>query len=89
MTEIIYAIQVVLAIMFALWTYDRFAKRWSATLGEEVVKGSVHRADFVPVGRRISHFYPLAGVRRRWQASLSPIHCVHAILTTFFHTDCP
>ena len=50
MTEIIYAIQVVLAVMFALWTYDRYAKRWSATLGEEVVEGSVHRADLVPVG---------------------------------------
>ena len=50
MTEIIYAIQVVLAVMFAMWTYDRYAKRWSATLGEEVVEGSVHRADFVPVG---------------------------------------
>ena len=50
MTEIIYAIQVVLAVMFALWTYDRYAKRWPATLGEETVKASVHRSDLVPVG---------------------------------------
>ena len=50
MTEMIYAIQVVLAVMFALWTYDRYAKTWPATLGEETVKASVHRADFVPVG---------------------------------------
>lgn len=41
MTEIICAIQVVLAVMFALWTYDRYAKRWSATLGDDVVTGSV------------------------------------------------
>ena len=41
MLEIIYAIQVVLAIMFALWTYDRYAKRWPATLGDDVVTGSV------------------------------------------------
>ena len=50
MTDIIYAIQVAIAVVVALWTYDRYAKRWSATLGEEVVEGSVHRADFVPVG---------------------------------------
>ena len=42
MTEIIYAIQVVLAVMFALWTYDRYAKRWSAILGEDVAHASVH-----------------------------------------------
>ena len=41
MLEIIYAIQVVLAIMFALWTYDRYAKRWPVTLGDDVVTGSV------------------------------------------------
>ena len=41
MTEIIFAIQVVLSVMFALWTYDRYAKRRSAILGDDVVTGSV------------------------------------------------
>ena len=67
MTEIIYAIQVVLAVMFALLTYYRYAKRWSATLGEEVVKGSVHRADFVLDGHvgqwLVSYGYEVRGRR--------------------------
>ena len=47
MTAIIYAIQVVLAVIFATWTYDRYAKRWSATLGDDVVIGSVVDVGFL------------------------------------------
>lgn len=47
MTEIIYAIQVVLTVVFALWTYDRYAKRWSAILGDDVVTGSVVDVGYV------------------------------------------
>ena len=67
MTEIIYAIEVVLAVMFALWTYDRYAKRRSATLGDYVVTGSVHRADFVLDGHigqwLVSYGYEVRGRR--------------------------
>ena len=42
MTDIIHAIQVVLAVMFALWTYDRYAKRWPAILGKDVALANVH-----------------------------------------------
>ena len=67
MTEIICASQVVLAFMFALWTYDRYAKRWPATLGDYVVTASVHRADFVLDGHigqwLVSYGYEVRGRR--------------------------
>ena len=67
MTEIICASQVVLAFMFALWTYDRYAKRWPATLGDYVVTRSVHRADFVLDGHigqwLVSYGYEVRGRR--------------------------
>ena len=41
-TEIIYAIQVAIAVVIALWTYDRYAKRWTAILGDDVANASVY-----------------------------------------------
>ena len=67
MTKIIYATQAVLAVMCALWTYDRYAKRWPATLGNDVVTGSVQRADFVLDGHigqwLVSYGYEVRGRR--------------------------
>ena len=68
MTEIIYAIQVVLAVMFALWTYDRYAKRWPATLGDDVVTGSVVDVGYLVVSEGggyviVSYGYSVSGTR--------------------------
>ena len=41
-TEIIYAIQVAIAFVIALWTYDRYAKRCAAILGDDAANASVY-----------------------------------------------
>ena len=67
MTDIIYAVQVVLAVVFALWTYDRYAKRRSATLGDDVVTGSVVDVGYVQSEGGgyviISYGYSVSGTR--------------------------
>ena len=47
MTEVIYAIQVTIAVALGLWTYNRFAKRWTSTLGDDVVSGYVNDVGYV------------------------------------------
>jgi len=47
MTDLIYAIQVVIAAVIGLWTYDRYAKRWTSTLGDDVVSGYVNDVGYV------------------------------------------
>ena len=42
MTDLIYATQVVIAVVIGLWTYHRYAKRWTSTLGDDVVSGYVN-----------------------------------------------
>ena len=42
-----YAIQVVIAVVIGLWTYDRYAKRWTSTLGDDVVSGYVNDVGYV------------------------------------------
>ena len=41
MLRIIYAIQAAIAVVVALWTYDRPVKRWPAILGKDVAHASV------------------------------------------------
>ena len=47
MTDVIYAIQVAIAVLISLWIYDRLAKRWTATLGDDVVTGTVTSVGYV------------------------------------------
>ena len=47
MTEVIYFIQVAIAIVISFWIYNRFAKRWTATLGDDVVTGTVTNVGYV------------------------------------------
>ena len=47
MTEVIYAIQATIAVALGLWTYNRFAKRWTSTLGDDVVSGYVNDVGYV------------------------------------------
>ena len=47
MTEVIYFIQVEIAIVICFWIYNRFAKRWTATLGDDVVTGTVTSVGYV------------------------------------------
>ena len=67
MTDLIYAIQVVIAVVIGLWTYDRYAKRWTSTLGEDVVSGYVNDVGYV-AGEGggsviVSYGYSVAGKR--------------------------
>ena len=67
MTDLIYAIQVVIAVVIGLWTYDRFAKRWTSTLGDDVVPGYVNDVGYV-AGEGggsviVSYAYSVAGTR--------------------------
>ena len=47
MTEVIYFIQVEIAIVISFWIYNRVAKRWTATLGDDVVTGTVTSVGYV------------------------------------------
>ena len=67
MTEVIYAIQVAIAIVLGLWTYNRYAKRWTCTLGDDVVSGYVNDVGYV-AGEGggsviVSYGYSVAGTR--------------------------
>ena len=67
MTDIIYATQVVIAVVIGLWTYHRYAKRWTSTLGDDVVSGYVNDVGYV-AGEGggsviVSYGYSVAGTR--------------------------
>lgn len=67
MTEAIYAIQVAIAVSLGLWTYNRFAKRWTSTLGDNEVFGYVSDVGYV-AGEGggsviVSYGYSVAGTR--------------------------
>ena len=40
-------IQVVITIIIFLWSYDRYAKRWSTALGRYSVEGAYTRVDYI------------------------------------------
>tara|TARA_B100000900_G_C20586746_1_gene719920 strand:+ start:1528 stop:2022 length:495 start_codon:yes stop_codon:yes gene_type:complete len=67
MTEIIHATQVAIAIVIGLWIYNRFAKRWTATLGDDVVSGYVNDVGYVASegggSILVSYGYSVAGIR--------------------------
>ena len=65
--EIIFALQVVALVVILLWTYDRYAKRWTSTLGDDVVSGYVNDVGYV-AGEGggsviVSYGYSVAGTR--------------------------
>jgi len=67
MTEVIYFIQVAIAIVISFWIYNRFAKRWTATLGDDVVTGTVTNVGYVASEGggyiAVSYAYSVKGTR--------------------------
>ena len=67
MTEIIHAIQVAIAVVISVWIYNRLAKRWTATLGDDVVTGTVTSVGYVASEGggyiSVSYAYSVRGTR--------------------------
>jgi hypothetical protein len=67
MTEVIYFIQIEIAIVICLWIYNRFAKRLTATLGDDVVTGTVTSVGYVATEGggyiSVSYAYSVNGTR--------------------------
>lgn len=67
MTEIIHAIQVAIAVVISVWIYNRLAKRWTATLGDDVVTGTVTSVGYVASEGggyiSVSYAYSVKGTR--------------------------
>ena len=67
MADLIYAIQVAIAVVIGLGTYDGYAKRCASTLGDDVVSGYVNDVGYV-AGEGggsviVSYGYSVAGTR--------------------------
>lgn len=67
MIDLIFAIQIVIALVALLSSYDRYAKRWVATRGNHVVTGSVTDVGYV-AGEGggsiyVSYGYSVDGIR--------------------------
>lgn len=67
MIELIFAAEIGIAVVALLWSYDRYAKRWVATRGNDVVIGSVNDVGYV-AGEgggsiHVSYGYSVDGVR--------------------------
>ena len=67
MTEVIYAIQVSIAVVLGLWAYNRLAKRWTSILGDDLGSGYVNDVGYV-AGEGggsviVSYGYLVAGTR--------------------------
>ena len=67
MTEVIHAIQVAIAVAINFWIYNRIAKRWTATLGDDVVTGTVTSVGYVASEGggyiSVSYAYSVKGTR--------------------------
>ena len=67
MTEVIYFIQAEIAIVISFWIYNRLAKRWTATLGDDVVTGTVTSVGYVASEGggyiSVSYAYSVKGTR--------------------------
>ena len=67
MIDLIFATQIVIVLVALLWSYDRYAKRWVATRGNDVVIGSVNDVGYA-AGEgggsiMVSYGYSVDGVR--------------------------
>jgi hypothetical protein len=59
-------IQVVITIIIFLWSYDRYAKRWSTALGRYSVEGAYSRVDYIAgegASYMVSYGYTVDGKR--------------------------
>ena len=68
MTEVIYFIQVEIAIVICFWIYNRLTKRWTATLGDDVITGTVTSVGYVATSEgggfiSVSYAYSVNGTR--------------------------
>ena len=74
MTEVIHAIQVAIAVAINFWIYNRVAKRWTATLGDDVVTGTVTSVGYVASegGGYISVSYAYSVKGTRFYGAFSP-----------------
>lgn len=67
MTEVLYVIQAALAFVMGLWAYKRCAKRWSSTLGNHMVTGTVTDVGYVASegggSVLVSYAYSVKGTR--------------------------
>ena len=74
MTEVIHAIQVAIAVAINFWIYNRIAKRWTATLGDDVVTGTVTSVGYVASegGGYISVSYAYSVKGTRFYGAFSP-----------------
>ena len=81
MTEVIYFIQVAIAIVICLWIYNRFAKRLTATLGDDVVTGTVTSVGYVATegGGYISVSYAYSVNGTRFYGELMPTKRIDGI----------
>jgi len=67
MIELIFAAEIGIALVALLWSFDRYAKRWVATRGNDVVVGSVNDVGYV-AGEGggsivVSYGYAVDGIR--------------------------
>ena len=74
MTAVIHAIQVAIAVAINFWIYNRVAKRWTATLGDDVVTGTVTSVGYVASegGGYISVSYAYSVKGTRFYGAFSP-----------------
>lgn len=71
----IFFIQVLISIIIVLWGYQRYAKRWSTSLGRDSVEGVYTRVDFIEgesAYYAISYRYTVSG--KRYFGSISRSH---------------
>ena len=67
MIELIFAVEIGMALVALFWSYDRYAKRWVATRGNDVVIGSVNDVGYA-AGEGggsiiVSYGYSVDGIR--------------------------
>ena len=66
MTEVIYAIQGAIAVVLGFWAYNRFTKRWTSALGDDVVSGYINDVGYVAGEGRFR--YRILWIFSSWQA---------------------
>lgn len=67
MIEVIFSVEIGIGLVALLWSYDRYAKRWVVTRGNDVVIGSVNEVGYV-AGEAggsviVSYGYSVNGIR--------------------------
>ena len=60
MIELIFTAEIGIGLVALLWSYDRYAKRWVATRGNDVVIGSVNDVGYVAGEGVAASSFPMA-----------------------------